>query len=83
LGDESSKKYKVKVNPKKGVCLQMTTFSGAIKLNGIYDENLEEIDEEFAPLFRTYSELEYQLDAKFFTKNKDNFKVDSYLIFEI
>jgi hypothetical protein len=33
------------VDPAKGVCFQMTTFSGAIKLTDIYDEKLEVLPE--------------------------------------
>lgn len=45
LGEGSKKKYKVKVDPAKGVCFQMSTFSGAIKLIDILDENLESTNE--------------------------------------
>lgn len=83
LGEESSKKYQAKVNPAKGVCLQMSTFSGAIKLLKIYDQEMQEIDEEFPPLFRPYGELEYQLDPAFFAKNKKKFKLDEFIIFEL
>lgn len=40
LGEGSSKFYKAKVDPKKGTCLQLTTFSGSLKLKGIYDADL-------------------------------------------
>ena len=83
LGEESSKKYQAKVNPAKGVCLQMSTFSGAIKLLKIYDQEMQEIDEEFPPLFRPYGELEYQLDPAFFAKNKKKFKLEEFIIFEL
>lgn len=55
LGEGSSKYYKVDVTGSKGTCLQMTTFSGAIKLEGIYDEDLKKIDSEFTPLYRSFS----------------------------
>lgn len=41
LGMGVSKYYKAKVDPTKGTCLQLTTFSGGLKLAGIYDANLQ------------------------------------------
>jgi hypothetical protein len=37
---DDSKKYKAKIDPMLGVVFQMSTFSGAIKLLKLYDENL-------------------------------------------
>jgi len=37
LGEGSSRFYKAKVNPEKGVCIKLATFSGSIKLGDIYD----------------------------------------------
>jgi hypothetical protein len=45
IGEGSYKFYKAKVDPVKGTCLQLTTFSGSVILVGIYDEDMNEIDE--------------------------------------
>ena len=75
--------YKVDIDPKKGVNLQMTTFSGAIKLEGIYDQDLRRVESDFTPLYRSYSDLEYNIPPEYFSKHGSKFKLDSSVVFRV
>lgn len=41
----------------KGNCFKISTLSGAVKLEGIYDEDMNAITDEFAELTRSFSEI--------------------------
>jgi hypothetical protein len=55
LGEGSSRYYKAKVDPAKGVCIKLATFSGSIKLGGIYDNKKSPISDEFPEIYRSFS----------------------------
>jgi hypothetical protein len=41
LGEGDSRMYKCKVNPAKGILVRFSTFSGSIKLSGIFDNKMK------------------------------------------
>lgn len=45
LGEGSSRLYRAKVNPSKGINIKLATFSGSIRLKEIYDNNNEAISD--------------------------------------